>query len=342
MTKPTLSQLRRLVGNPQAFAVQQSNGSYLPIREPVSDAVLQSHLDLKRTIGTYIGHSLMDGVSVARTLVFDIDDGSEYDAHLLVSVLAKLGIPDTFTGIEFSGRKGYHVWVVLQEYQLNAELRRVGRAACTLADWHGEVFPKQDNVKDLGNLVKLPGGIHQVSGKTNDFIGQVPRPLPTPKWSEVLDGLPPELRARRAASESRFPCLTAIQEEGVQEGGRNNQLFHLAAMLRRAGVSDANVALIVRNTNDLGGDPLEDHEIEGLLTREGGPLCSSIPEDRKCGELCILERTAGLYTRPGQLRYAAEGESVVVTVANRNGKIVEFFHDDIGDDGKMKAVLHER
>jgi hypothetical protein len=132
--------------------------------------------------------------------------------------------------------------------------------------------------------------------------------------------------------------MEAIQEEGVREGSRNIQLFHLATMLRRAGVSDDNVDLVVRRTNEL-GDPLDEQELSLLLesSKMSGPLCSSLPEERQCGELCVRARTSGLYTRPGQLRFASDGENVVVTLVGRKGDVIEFSHDDVG---KMKAVLN--
>lgn len=337
--KPSLSQLSRFVGNPDAYAQQLKDGSWRPVREPLTDAVLQDHLDLKRTVGTYIGHQAGVLGTIARTLCFDIDNDELLDAISITNAAADdLGIPLSCVGIEFSGKKGYHVWVVLQDYRPSSELRRVGRAVLALAETACEVYPKQDEVKDLGSLVKLPGGLHQVSGKHNDFLGGVPKPLPSARWQAALETLPEE-QARRAPSESRFPCMTAIQEEGASEGSRNNQFYHLAAMLRRAGVSDDNVDLILRITNDKNGDPIEDVELETLLesSKTGGPICGQLPEDRKCGELCILARTAGLYTRPGQVRHAADGENVVLTLVERRGDVVEFAHDDLM---KLKGVLN--
>lgn len=348
--KPTLPQLRRMVGNPNAYARQMNDGSWRPERRPLNDDVLRAHINGAITAGTYIGHSVgmeegPDGSAqqqtVARTLCFDIDDGDLEAAKRIGVALDELGIPIlNDAGIEFSGKKGYHVWVVLQDYRPNRELRRVGRAALALAGVKCEVYPKQDTVRDLGNLVKLPGGIHRVTGKHNDFLVKVPRPLPIATWERVLADLPEEVHARRPASETRFPCMEAIQNEGVSEGSRNIQLFHLASMLRRAGVTDENVDLLVRQTNERSDPPLDDAELETLLASAGnsGPICSQLPEERQCGELCILARTRGLYTRPNQLRYAGIGEHVVVTVAGRKGNTIEFDHDDIT---RMKAVLRD-
>ena len=338
--KPTLSQLRRLVGNPDAYSVQQSSGSYLPVREAVTDKLLEQHLAEKVTIGTYIGH-VVNGETVARTLCFDVDSGGatalEEVTRIEHALALELGVPQSCMGVEFSGRKGYHLWLPLVDARPNHELRRVGRAALFLAAVNCEVYPKQDEVKDLGNLVKLPGSVHMLTGKHNDFVDRIPTPLPIGKWEELLERLPEEQRGTRKVSESRFPCMTVIQEEGAREGTRNIQLFHLATMLRRAGVSDENVEVIIRRTNER-GDPLEEDELVTLLesSRNSGPICSALPEDRQCGELCIRNRIKGLFTRPGQLRFAAEGENVVVTLVGREKNMVTFEHDDVG---RMKAVL---
>jgi hypothetical protein len=321
----TVNQLRRLVGNPDVYAVQHKDGKWTPVREKLDDVVLQAHLNQEKTVGTYINVD-----DHAHLMVIDIDSGERDDAERVRAALKELGV--TSIGFEFSGRKGFHLWVVVQEEVKAHDLRRLGRHALVLAELppNVEVFPKQDKTKDLGNLVKLPEGIHQVTGNLCTFEGPFPRPMPVSVLTRILGELPEEVHARRAVSETRFPCMQAIQEEGVQEGGRNNQLYHLAAMLRRAGVTDDNTDLLVRRANEL-GDPLEESELEVVLesSKTGGPICHNIPEDRHCGELCIMERTKGLYTRPGQLRHAGAGENVVVTIKGRKGTIVELEHDDI-------------
>lgn len=336
-----LVQLRRLVGNPDAYALQHDDGSWHPERKPLDDAVLAGHLDGRYTVGTYVGHVVYakdstSSATLSRTLVLDFDTGD--DAHEQAkrakAALVELGLLPGCVGIEFSGRKGYHVWVVLMHYRPNAELRRLGRAALALAElpMSTEVFPKQDEVRDLGNLVKLPGGIHRVTGAKADFIGPPPIPVSMALWDRVLAGLPEEQRARRTTpADNRFPCLSTIQC-GVTEGGRNIQLFHLAAMFRRHGAETDLVDSILRHVNEL-GDPLDEAELEGIVQGSAlsGPICSQLPQDMQdgCGDLCIRARLAGLHTRPGQVRNAQVGESVVVTLAGREGDKVSFSHDDV-------------
>ncbi len=333
---PTLEQLWDLVGNPDAYSVQHEDGAYYPVRQPITDELLEAHLRQEITIGTYIGH-VVDGRTVAKTLCLDVDSGDYGEAERLVAALNSLGVPATSVGVEESGRKGYHVWVPLAESVPNADLRRLGRATLLLAGVDCEVYPKQDEVRDLGNLVKLPGSIHRVSGKLASFLSAIPVPVQRRSWERVIEGLPAEQGRSKGSSPVRYKCMEEIQNEGVTEGSRNIQLFHLATMLRRAGVVDTNVERIIHAANEL-GDPLDDAEVEALLesSKSSGPICGQLPGSRHCGEACVTQRTAGLSTRTGQLRWAGAGEKVVVQIKDRHGNIVELEHPDTE---RIKGVL---
>lgn len=325
-----VSILRRFVGNPDVWAAQLEDGSYAPHREPVTDAALQAHLD-GETAGTYVNRG-----NKARFVVFDVDTGDDASeqATAVAAACGEMGVKDAYMGVEFSGRKGYHIWVLVGEWREARELRRFGRAVCTLADVQCEVFPKQDDVRDLGSLVKLPFGKHRVSGMASEWRTAVPYEMPAGVWErDVVPHLPQELAGRKSfagQAAERFPCLDIIQSCGVQEGSRNNQLFHLATMLRRAGVASEYVASIVSDVNEK-GDPLDPFELEQLLqsAEQSGPVCDQLPVDRQCGELCIRARTKGLYTRPRQLRHAQPGEKVVIEVGSREGNVVTFEHEDL-------------
>lgn len=79
--------------------------------------------------------------------------------------------------LEDSGYKGCHVWVFFSEPVSAAHVRRFasgfvrrfGPASETL---HWEIFPKQDAVApdQLGNLIKIPLGIHRKSGRRALFV----------------------------------------------------------------------------------------------------------------------------------------------------------------------------
>lgn len=335
--KPKLAELRMLIGNPDAYAVQHEDGSWRPVEEPLTDAVLRSHRHGEVTVGTYI----VKPPDLARTLVFDIDGHGTKDPAEVEEELRKveviLGILNlTRRGVEDSGGGGYHVWLVADEYMPAETLYRLGRGVREEAGLPRlEVFPKQTQVRKLGNLVKLPGGVHRVTGQPNDFTGMnVPVPIEVQTLTEAA-ALYPEVAVRKAtdAQSIEYPCVHSIQE-GVPEGGRNVHLFHLAVMLRRWSINEENVRAIVERANSLSPDgPLPQEEIDDLVanSQHSGPVCSQLDESVHCQDQCILARHTGLYTRAGSLRWAAEGERVVVEVESRtdDGKVFELSHPDI-------------
>ncbi len=160
-------------------------GGYSPIREPFGPSVARAHLQGKRTAGVY----LVRHDDSVRFCVFDLDlrreaiaiaEGSRERVSALADLLQKagtslagflgqLGIPFLY---EDSGQKGRHFWIFFGEPVPSSLARDLGTAVRRA--WRApdpslavEFFPKQDRVQDggLGNLVKLPLGIHQATGK---------------------------------------------------------------------------------------------------------------------------------------------------------------------------------
>jgi hypothetical protein len=86
--------------------------------------------------------------------------------------------------IEFSGGKGFHFWFF---FELPVEARRAKRALERIvvevrgdvSSFAFEVFPKQEALsgKGLGNLVKLPLGIHRLTGKRSRLLDCAERGL---------------------------------------------------------------------------------------------------------------------------------------------------------------------
>lgn len=328
--QPTSAELRGLVGNPDVYAVQDRQGGWLPVREKLTGVVLRHHLAGDLTVGTYI----VMPPNLARTLVFDIDaaDEKEQDAQVnkLSRLLTEVGLE---FGVEFSGRKGYHLWVLAAEYMDAAVLYRLGRGLREEAGFPKlEVFPKQTQVRDLGNLVKLPGGVHQVTRKPNDFIGPFPE-VNSVQFITSLSAKYPELYTRdHTAASIEYPCVNQIQV-GFEEGGRNIHLFHLAVMLRKFSLTDENVATIVHRANEKCTPPLENAEVENILesSKFSGPICDQLSDDVSCGNQCIKAKHPGLFTRKGAIKWGADGEEVVVRIVDRadDGRIIEFEHPDI-------------
>lgn len=327
--KPTVVQLAQLIGNPEVYAVQQEGGKgYFPVYEPLTPSVLRRHLDGELTVGTYVvwGEN-------AQTLVFDVDTTDKSETDAVYDALLSLGIPDTCIGVEFSGSKGYHVWILLGRYDSASKLRRLGQAALALSGASQvEVFPKQDSVRKLGNLVKLPGGIHRKTGDWSYMLTPWPNMLGPARLNKILEGIPETaVTGGRAERPPSMECMAVIQE-GPQKGWRNHGLFHYATMLHRASLSSENVRLLVEQANQrCAPGPLDALEVDALLesAAHSGPICSQLPSEAQCSE-CPVRRGKGLYCRPGQIAHGAEGEVAVVELGRRrkNGDI-EIIHPDL-------------
>lgn len=351
LRKPTGPQLQGLIGNPDAYAVQGTDGVWTPVREKLTPAVIADHRGGARTIGTYI----VKPPDQARTLVFDVDAETEEEATAMLKQLTKTLIDINRSApmeqgtlkwmTEWSGRKGWHVWILAEDYMPAEVLYRLGRGIREEAGFPKmEVFPKQTHLDPdkvtraggtpLGNLVKLPGGIHQVTGQANDILGEFATWNPV-SLLEHLASLYPEvqLRGRRDDTPAtvEYPCVNCIQ--GGVTHHRNIHYFHLAIMLRRWSITSENILAILERANAASGDPLPQEELEKIVDNSmySGPVCSQLDDDVHCGEQCILEkRGKGLHIRDGSLKWAAVGEKVVVTVESRtdNGRMIEVSHPD--------------
>ncbi|MFH1491022.1 MAG: CRISPR-associated primase-polymerase type A1 [Pseudomonadota bacterium] len=162
---------------------------YVPVRRPMEPADLEEHLAGRKTYGIY----LLDSRSRLRTGVVDADlDKSlregrlkadekarvKREATYLIRRMKELSIDRGLHSLaEFSGGKGFHFWFFFSE-PAEASLVRQGLEELVrvlkgdLTAFHLEVFPKQDRLsgKGLGNLVKLPLGVHRLSGKPSFFL----------------------------------------------------------------------------------------------------------------------------------------------------------------------------
>jgi hypothetical protein len=133
--KLTVPYLQQFIGNPAAWAEQMADGTWVPRRSPLNAGVLRKHLSHELTAGTYT-----NVVDKARTLVLDIDDEpNTMDVAMALRrvLIDSFKVPASSIGIEFSGKKGHHVIVMLQHYVQAEMLQRLGRAAIALAGAQG-------------------------------------------------------------------------------------------------------------------------------------------------------------------------------------------------------------
>lgn len=149
-----------------AFASQNDNGIYIKEDNIITVQLLNDHLDGKKTIGTYT----LDKNSMCKWLCIDFDGKNlETEKKKAIETANKIKKEGYDAIIEFSGRKGYHIWVFFNPTNAYSAYE-FGRSFVNGSSV--EVFPKQTRITETeyGNLVKLPLGIHRVSKKRSYFL----------------------------------------------------------------------------------------------------------------------------------------------------------------------------
>ncbi len=147
------------------YAVQQHDGAYWRVCEPVTLPLLAAHLAGRWTLGSY----LLDADSRCSFAVFDADgaDGLSRLAEL-AEELWHVGVP---TLLEAS-RRGGHLWLHFVEA---APAWRVRAWLLPYAEALGaELYPKQDTLVPggSGSLIRLPLGVHRKSRGWYPFLAR--------------------------------------------------------------------------------------------------------------------------------------------------------------------------
>jgi hypothetical protein len=203
---PTDSQLVRFLklfsGREGVYARQWTSptgeSGYTPIYEPFNLSVAKNHILGNFTVGIY--QLRMD--NTVNFIAFDIDipkyllskaiidknlwDNLMKNVHKVACRLVDIGAShDIPIYIEDSGFKGRHCWIFFDSPIPAKIAKRFGIIILNQLNGipkeiHLEVFPKQTFVKEggLGNLIKLPLGIHRKTGKRSQFINPDRKPFP--------------------------------------------------------------------------------------------------------------------------------------------------------------------
>ncbi len=185
--------LNLFAGREGAYARQWKNSEghcgYMPVNEHLNEKVIKNHLLGNISVGIY----QLRTDSTVNWICFDVDiqksilkeassDNDLWKRALLnakntaVKIYDECAKFDIDSYIEFSGYKGYHIWIFLEKPIVARMAKKFGNILiskiipeknCSI-----EVFPKQNFVKadGYGNLVKLPLGIHIFNGKRSYFI----------------------------------------------------------------------------------------------------------------------------------------------------------------------------
>ena len=248
----------RLIQRVDLYPLQLDAGGYTVVRESLTDDAIRQHITGQLTLGLYTAPD-----STTKWLCIDVDTLERTALEELWRRLSGLRLPYL---TEFSGQKGYHVWVFFRTPVQNRVARELGR----LVTRDHEIFPKQEVIADggLGNLVKAPLGIHRVTGKRCLFVNRDLKVLPdqlkvlgairTFDPGQVLKRHAPNMlnQAARAhaiqsahatelsAEDARYSSLPIIKDcvrvallEGSGQGQRNQIGYIIATELRRIGMS---------------------------------------------------------------------------------------------------------
>ncbi len=143
------------------YAVQQRDGRYWRVPEPLTLSLLLAHLMGQVTLGTY----LLDAESRCSFAVFDSDKGLEC-LVVLAGELAQQGLSTTLE----ASRRGGHLWIHFVEPTPASAVRFW---LLPYAQFFGiELYPKQDvrDVDGSGSLLRVPLGIHRRSRGWYPFL----------------------------------------------------------------------------------------------------------------------------------------------------------------------------
>jgi hypothetical protein len=152
------------INRAEPYALQQEDGTYRWIYASCDAEVLATYLAGDATLAL----SSLDADGSCRWLCLDADAVGALP-HLveLAAALAELGLP----GLVEASRRGGHLWLLLDAPVSAALARRLllheldGLRASGLQAPACELYPDTDAAGALGHAVRLPLGIHRLTGK---------------------------------------------------------------------------------------------------------------------------------------------------------------------------------
>lgn len=161
ITESLLNEYSRMfVSRRDDYAMQQRSGRYVRANRPMTKTVLRNHLDGAESLGTYV----IDELGRCRFAVFDVDTHDGLD--VLRGVQGQLAFDGVPSYLERS-RRGGHLWVLLQAPVLASQVRCFLLPYCPVGV---EFYPKQNEGTGYGSLMRLPLGVHLLSGCRYPFV----------------------------------------------------------------------------------------------------------------------------------------------------------------------------
>ncbi|PZW23897.1 CHC2-type zinc finger protein [Thermosporothrix hazakensis] len=183
------------------FALQQADGSYRRAGRPLQLLDINRHLQRFHTLGMYV----QDEQGKVRFSVFDDDRQNGFaEMQRLRNQLKRDGIPAYME----QSRRGAHLWVFWKEPIYASQARDVLLPYCPDGV---EFYPKQNEGCGYGSLIRMPLGVHQLSGMSYAFQDDQAEII-SPSVYDVLQQLHLLFQFQRVAvPESRRCSLVALQ-----------------------------------------------------------------------------------------------------------------------------------
>jgi P4 family phage/plasmid primase-like protien len=269
-------------GRTDDFAEQIETGKYHRLGRRMEDKDIGDHLSGSKSYGMYL---ISPENNTCWHTVIDIDVLDEAVLKKVIEAVLYIGIERKQILVEFSGGKGYHIWIGFENAVEASKARNLGQIVLTLTKIKEkvEIFPKQERIeKDgYGSLIKLPLGIHKKAGKSSYFLDNDLKPIE--RWQDYLKAVK-KVDNRQVESilkqfgdvivdkpviskneHQNLPCFKSIMETGVSEGKRDNIAFKLAIYLKNQGITPGLILTMLREWNKQNKPPLNGHEIIAKL-----------------------------------------------------------------------------
>lgn len=281
MTTRTLAQqlLEIFGGNPYYALGSSSNPSlgasnywYEPINAPLTEELIDRHLDGQIVLGSYPVNAEDNTV---RWLGWDIDAQDDLQEARRLVVTITNTIENLPFVVEYSGGKGYHILLFLDEPMPASQAKAYSESVrdlhslpkqATKGHPHVECYPKQAKVdasagvRKYGNLLKIPLGKHLRTHSWSKFVdmdnGWEEGPLlPAQELLEYRVS-PEELIIINEDTYDAFGELVNTLVPFWIDGSRHQLALYLSGYLSSAGVNleEAETIKLIERICDKAGD----------------------------------------------------------------------------------------
>lgn len=293
--------IKLVLNRPDAYAMQNPNGGYFKVKNPVTDAIIQKHIAGSLTIGAY----QFNPENLVKWICFDIDshapknteeteedirirnEQAENDMERMCNFLTVSDIPFL---LEKSGSPhSYHIWVFVNPVdgkiarQFGIDVKKETGIDC-------EVFPKQAKIgKDgYGNLVKVPLATHQIHKTKSEIMinGEFVRTFENLEI-EVLDisnyKLPEEkqpvktvskpilkhvVRINGEVSREVRPCIKEALLKPLTDGQGHFMRMAIAREYFECGLPTEKIAMLFKGQSDFDYE-YSLYQVNSLVTKPG-------------------------------------------------------------------------